>query len=410
MQIRVLGPVEVERDGELVNVGGPQQRRLLAFLVVSRGHVVSTERLVDALWPDGISPEGAGRSMRTYLSRLRSVLPDGAIVRRASGYRLDSGGVTFDVDEFDALIDASASGMPDQQVQRCDEALALWRGAPFGEFSDEWWAVAEANRLVERRAAAREGRAAALMAMGHHDRAVIDLEQIVAELPLRERPVRLLMQALVVTGRRPEALRITRSFRVRLADETGLEPSQDLIRFESAIVSADDTPAPADDRPLRGYTIHHAIGEGAHGRVYAATQPGTDRPVAIKAIRPDLADSTEFVRRFETEARLVARLEHPHIVPLYDYWREPGGAYLVFRLLTGGTARESVVTGGPWSLERVDRLVEEIGACADGSALERRRAQRRQGIERSARRAGNGLSHRLRHRRGSPRCNERRRG
>ena len=90
-------------------------------------------------------------------------------------------------------------------------------------------------------------------------------------------------------------------------------------------------------RPLRGYTIHEAIGEGAHGRVYAATQPGTDRPVAIKVIRPDLADSTTFVVRFEAEARLVARLEHPHIVPLYDFWREPGGAYLVFRLLAGGT-------------------------------------------------------------------------
>ena len=78
-------------------------------------------------------------------------------------------------------------------------------------------------------------------------------------------------------------------------------------------------------------------------------------------IRPDLADSAEFIRRFEAEAQLVARLEHPHIVPLYDYWREPGGAFLVFRFLNGGTAREAVITGGSWSLGRVSRLVEEIG-------------------------------------------------
>ena len=116
-------------------------------------------------------------------------------------------------------------------------------------------------------------------------------------------------------------------------------------------------------RPLRGYAIHEIIGEGAYGRVYAATQPGTERRVAIKVIRPELADASEFVRRFEAEAQLVARLEHPHIVPLYDYWREPGGAYLVFRLLTGGTARESVLAGGPWSLARVSRLVEEIGGA-----------------------------------------------
>ena len=105
------------------------------------------------------------------------------------------------------------------------------------------------------------------------------------------------------------------------------------------------------------------IGEGAHGRVYAATQPGTERRVAIKVIRPELADSSEFVRRFEAEAQLVARLEHPHIAPLYDFWREPGGAYLVFRLLTGGTAREAVIAGGAWSLARVSRLVEEVGGA-----------------------------------------------
>ena len=81
------------------------------------------------------------------------------------------------------------------------------------------------------------------------------------------------------------------------------------------------------------------IGEGAFGRVFAATQPGTNRQVAIKVIRPDLADTAAFVSRFEAEAQLVARMEHPHMVPLYDYWREPGGAYLVFRLLKRGTRR-----------------------------------------------------------------------
>ena len=139
---------------------------------------------------------------------------------------------------------------------------------------------------------------------------------------------------------------------VRLADETGLDPSPDLAGWSRRSPPVTRSPELSAGRPLRGYTIHDAIGEGAHGRVYAATQPGTERRVAIKVIRPDLADSTEFVRRFEAEARLVARLEHPHIVPLYDYWREPGGAYLVFRLLTGGTARDSVVSGGPWSLPR----------------------------------------------------------
>jgi DNA-binding SARP family transcriptional activator len=79
MRVKVLGPVEAEEDGAAVAVGGPQQRRLLALLVVHRGRAVSTDRLVDALWPDGDAPDGAARSMRTYLSRLRAVLPAGSI-------------------------------------------------------------------------------------------------------------------------------------------------------------------------------------------------------------------------------------------------------------------------------------------------------------------------------------------
>ena len=69
------------------------------------------------------------------------------------------------------------------------------------------------------------------------------------------------------------------------------------------------------------------------------------------------------MQRFEAEAQLVARLEHPHIVPLYDYWREPGGAYLVFRLLTGGTAQAALVSGGAFDVARVSRLVEEVGSA-----------------------------------------------
>jgi DNA-binding SARP family transcriptional activator len=362
MRIKVLGPVEVERDGELLAIGGPQQRRLLALLVAHRGQVVSTDRLVDALWPDERAPEGALASMRTYIARLRSVLPDGWITTTGPGYGLSPNGAALDLAEFDALLDDADQAPPDVAVQRCETALRLWRGPPFGEFTDEWWALPETSRLVERRASAEEQGAAALMVIGHHNRAIPDLKQVVREQPLRERPVRLLMLALDTTGRRAEALRTCRSFRNRLADETGLDPSHELDELEAAMLAGDEVPQFVD-RPLRGYTIHRAIGEGAHGRLYEATQPGTDRPVAIKVIRPDVADSTEYVRRFEAEARLVARLEHPHIVPLYDYWREPGGAYLVFRLLAGGTARDSVISGGPWSLERTCRLVEEIGGA-----------------------------------------------
>src|SRR5215212_8498032 len=82
---------------------------------------------------------------------------------------------------------------------------------------------------------------------------------------------------------------------------------------------------------LRGYELGEQVGAGGFGAVYRANQPSVGREVAIKVILPEYANHPEFIRRFESEAHLVARLEHPHIVPLHDYWREPGGAYLVMR-------------------------------------------------------------------------------
>jgi serine/threonine protein kinase len=82
---------------------------------------------------------------------------------------------------------------------------------------------------------------------------------------------------------------------------------------------------------VRGYELQERVGGGGFGEVYRAYQPSVGRQVAIKIILPQYATHPEFIRRFEAEARLIARLEHPHIVPLYDYWRdaEEGSAYLV---------------------------------------------------------------------------------
>ena len=88
MRYAVLGPVEAKLDDVVVAVGGPQQRRLLALLLARPGQSVSSERLVDCLWPDGLAPTGAGRSVMTYVSRLRAALGESSISSVEEGYRL----------------------------------------------------------------------------------------------------------------------------------------------------------------------------------------------------------------------------------------------------------------------------------------------------------------------------------
>ena len=97
------------------------------------------------------------------------------------------------------------------------------------------------------------------------------------------------------------------------------------------------------NQTLKGYQIHEHLGAGGFGAVYKAYQPIINRTVAIKVILAQFANQPEFIRRFETEAQLIARLEHSNIVPLYDYWRDPNGAYLVLRWLRGGNLTSALL-------------------------------------------------------------------
>lgn len=99
----------------------------------------------------------------------------------------------------------------------------------------------------------------------------------------------------------------------------------------------------SSQQTIRGYVLGGLIGKGGFGSVYRAYQPVIERDVAIKVILPLYANNPHFIRQFEVEAHVVARLEHPYIVPLYDYWREPDRAYLVMRFLRGGNLAKLVL-------------------------------------------------------------------
>lgn len=109
---------------------------------------------------------------------------------------------------------------------------------------------------------------------------------------------------------------------------------------------------------VKGYEFRERVSAGGSGVVYRAYQPSVQREVAVKVIQPRYANQPDFIRRFEVEAQIIARLEHPHIVPLYDYWRDPQGAYLVLRWLPENL--RSSIRRSAWTLEKAARLLDQL--------------------------------------------------
>ncbi len=226
------------------------------------------------------------------------------------------------------------------------EALGLWRGDAYAEFADEDWARAESQRLGELRLVAHERLIDAELASGRAAEVIPEIEALVDEHPLREAFRAQLMIALYRAGRQADALRVVQEYRRLLVDELGLDPTPALVELERRVLTHDATLMLAEPAglPLRGYRLGERLGTGRDGTVYAAHVPGVGRDLAIRVIREEIADGPEFVRSFEADAHQVASLRHPAIVPIHDYWREPGAAYLVMRRMHGGTLRDRLRT------------------------------------------------------------------
>lgn len=375
MRFAVLGSLEVhDEQGRALDLSSRRQRRLLAALLINAGSLVSDERLTEMVWDEESLPDGGVRSLRTVMSRLRSTLETvepGAthVLTKPPGYLFDLNGSTLDATTFEQHVHAGTRYLAQRDaataIGEFDTALSLWRGDAYAEFADEAWARAEAVRLEELRAVALESRLEARLLGGAHAELIGELERLVDTHPFRERPRLQLITALYRSGRQADALQAYQAYRTLLADELGLQPSAALQELEVQILRHDSAlDAPAADGPhVKAYALLDKLGSGAWGEVWRARQPSVDRDVAVKVISRELADNQEFIRRFEVEARIVAGLEHPHVTPLYDYWRDPTGAYLVMRLLRGGSAADHLAAHGPWGLTSVATLVDQMGGA-----------------------------------------------
>ncbi|HEX2273228.1 MAG TPA: BTAD domain-containing putative transcriptional regulator [Acidimicrobiales bacterium] len=249
MEFRVLGPVEVGDGGQAMAPTRAKERCLLGVLLAHANHVVSADRVAEALWPGTGGPENAVRSVQTHVSRLRSALGPASerLLARPPGYLLRVEPGELDAQRFELLLDEArrrAGEEPDEALGLLEQALGLWRGPPYGEFRYDEFAVGEAVRLEELRLVAIEERIDARLALGRHEEEVGELEALCAEHPLRERLRSQLMVALYRSGRQPDALRAFESYRRLLAEELGLDPSPELRALERRILDHDPRLAP----------------------------------------------------------------------------------------------------------------------------------------------------------------------
>ncbi|MCD0448685.1 AAA family ATPase [Actinocorallia sp. API 0066] len=264
---RLLGPLEVLREGVPVDLGGPRQRALLALLLVRPGAYVSAGDLADELW-SGAPPAGAVATLRSYISVLRRELEPGqpyrVLVSRAGGYALEP--PESDARAFSGLLESAErhleQGRPAEAAAAFARALDLWRGPALAGLPDLEPLRLEADRLAELRVRAEEGLGAAQVALGRHGEAIPGLVRLAAAHPLRETAHRQLILALYRAGRQGEALAAYERLRRTLADELGIDPSADLRALHERILRQDPELAPithprydgrlADARPFVG--------------------------------------------------------------------------------------------------------------------------------------------------------------
>ena len=386
VRYQVLGPLEADSERDVVGLGGPKQRLVLALLLIDVGRAVSDDRLVDVVWGDE-PPDGARHVIQTYVSELRRLLDD-EIRREGGGYRLAAPPDAVDAHRFELLVGSARDRMRDSPAGAgalFREALALWRGEPYAGLEDAAAVRLEADRLRELRVGAIEDRLQADLDAGLHGAASVELDGLTREHPFRERLRGLHMLALYRAGRQADALAVYRRTREMLIEELGIDPSPELQSLEQQILAQDGALLPpaaigsvrtawgagsgrgklAAYDVIRGFELRERIAAGRTATVYRGYQSSVGREVAIKVINPRLADSAAFVRTFEPRAQAIARLDHPHVVPLLDFWRDDRGSFLVTPWIRS-SLREAL-RHGPWSLSATLRLVGQIGSALDAA-------------------------------------------
>jgi DNA-binding SARP family transcriptional activator len=318
LEFRILGPLEVWDGEKALQLGGQRQRAVLAVLAIHVGEVVPSERLITYLWGES-PPPTAMTSLQNAVSQLRKALGADVLETRAPGYALNAEKDAVDARRFERLLNEARSAEAARRVGLVGEALQLWRGPPLGDFAYELFAQNEAARLDELRLTAIEDRIEAELELGRATELVGELEGLVRENPLRERPRGQLMLALYRSGRQAEALQAYQDARKMLVDELGIEPTPALQQLHASILRQESAlqpqvvPGAGEDRlgevvrALLSGRLVHVLGPG----------PSSDNGESLARRLADAFDCPEEHRGDLTRVSQYVAITQG-VGPLYD--------------------------------------------------------------------------------------------
>jgi DNA-binding SARP family transcriptional activator len=327
LHIRLLGAFEVSRSGEPVDLAGQKQRAVLAILALNAGRVVSIDSFVDRLWGEH-PPKTAVTSLQNFISQLRKVLGTTAVVTKPPGYLLAVAPSQVDSHEFERLIREARSLEAGSAASKLEEAFALWRGPPLADFTFEPFAEGEIARLEELRLTALEDRVQTDLDSGKSGELVPELETLVHENPLRERPRGHLMLALYRSGRQAEALQVYQDTRRILVDELGIEPTRALQELHASILRQESVLQPQDVPELGVDRVGEIVRALMSGRLVVVLGPGPSGEDG-QGLANRLAEAFDCPQEYRGDLTRVSQFVAitQGVGPLYDQLHELSGEH-----------------------------------------------------------------------------------
>lgn len=403
LKLSVFGDPRLEREGTPLELDTRKAMALLVYLAVT-GQSHSRDALATLFWPENDQSQG-----RTYLRRalwmLKNTLGEGPLLieRQSAGLAPDAD-LWLDVSRFKSCLELvqDHGHQPDETCPAClpllREAADLYQAdflegftlpaAP--EFDD--WQFFQAESLRQGLAGLLEQLVFGYSGQEDYETAIPYARRRLNLDPLHEPAHRTLMQLYAQTDQQAAALRQYEACARLLNEEFGVEPEMETTTLYEAIkakrtleplLKADaqasgsggeqEKPAPYRAKAPTGqdslsitlgrYELLNEIGRGGFATVYRARDNELDRLVALKELKASLLTDAGGIERFRREARLIARLDHPHIVTVHDVGQARERHFIVMRLVEGESLAGLLATQGQMTWPEAINL---ISAVADG--------------------------------------------